>query len=235
MAAIAVQNFLLRITPLRAGELSLPGSCASRPGSQRRALVALVLVRLADLAVLLVAAMVAGVAWFGAGERSTLVAALALGAVALLVALWRFRQVVGLLLRMARVAARVARIEHRRPVRKVFARLDEALADGERLTARQWVVVAGGTLVVAALQFILFRGAARRLRQHARPVGSWWARARPDHRGPARDDRGQLRDARAGWIGGFVWVGMPLQEAALPAVAAARHAGVRGALRGAGG
>ena len=220
IAAIAVQNFLLRITPLRAGELSLPWLLRQASGeSAARTLVALVLVRLADLCVLLVAAMAAGLAWFGAGEGGTLVA-LAVGAVALLLALIRFRQVVRLLLRLARGTASLARVHDKAVVRKVFSRLDEALADGERLTRRQWLTVAIGTLVVATLQFALFAallaafGSTPDLRQLV--VGASLAQitgALPV------TTVGSFGTHEAGWIGGFVWVGMPLQEAALTAVA----------------
>lgn len=219
-AAIAAQNFLLRITPLRAGELSLPWFLRRRSGEPAaRTLVSLVLVRLADLCVLTLAALVAGLAWFGAGHAGAL-AMLGLGAALLITLLVRFRPALRLGVRLAAATARALRLAHLGPVQRGFVKLEAALADGEHLSGRRWLLVVVGTVAVAILQFVLFAcllaafGTAPDVRQLL--VGASLAQitgALP------LTTVGSFGTHEAGWIAGFVWVGMPVQEAALTAVA----------------
>lgn len=219
-AAIAAQNFLLRITPLRAGELSLPWLLSRRVGeSAARTLVALLLVRLADVCVLALVALAAGLAWFGAGQGSALVLLAGVGAL-LGVLLWRFRPTLRLFLRMSLAAAGRLRLDRAPVVQRVAGKLEAALADGEGLDRRRWLVVAGGTGAIAALQFLLFGcllaafGSTPDARQLL--VGASLAQitgALP------LTTVGSFGTHEAGWIAGFVWVGLPLEEAALTAVA----------------
>lgn len=219
-ASVAVQNFLLRITPLRAGELFLPWALKRRCNEpMARTLVGLVLVRLADLCVVALAALVGGLAWFGAGEGSTLVV-LGASVVLLGLLLWRFRPALRLGLRVALACARVVGLDQKPAVQRIAGKIEAALADGEGLSRRRWLVVAGGTGAIAALQFLLFGcllaafGSTPDTRQLL--VGASLAQitgALP------LTTVGSFGTHEAGWIAGFVWVGLPLEDAALTAVA----------------
>jgi uncharacterized protein (TIRG00374 family) len=219
-AAVAAQNFLLRVTPLRVGELSLPYLLHKSDGEpMARSLLALLLVRLVDLWVLVVAAAAAGVAWFGGGD-TTRTAALLAAAAALGLVLWAFRWWLELGLRVARRVADALGLLGVGVVEKIFTHLDDALRDSDRLSRRQWLSLAATTLSVAALQYVLFWSLLRALGSDLSwlqvVVGS--SAAQVAGALPVTTV-GSIGTHETGWVAGFMWVGVPLSEAALTGVA----------------
>ncbi len=152
--AVALQNFLVRVTPFRLGELSLPyllhRTAGEPPGT---ALVSLLLVRLLELWLLLATAIVSAVLWFG--DSSGQAAALAV-LVALSLALVGFRYLLRFGIAVARWLAERTGLDKTALSRRVFAQLEEAKGESARLTPAQRWGVGVGSLVVVALQFLLY-------------------------------------------------------------------------------
>ena len=219
-AAVAAQNFLLRVTPLRVGELSLPYLLhKSDAEPMARSLLALLLVRLVDLWVLVVAAAAAGLAWFGGGESGRTAILLA-AAAALGLVLWAFRWWLATGLRVARRVADALGLLKVAVVGKIFTQLEGAVRDSARLRRGQWLGLAATTLAVATLQYVLFWtlllafgldlswlqvvvGASAAQVAGALPVTTV----------------GSIGTHETGWVAGFVWVGVSLSDAALTGVA----------------
>ena len=152
--AVALQNFLVRVTPLRLGELSLPYLLHRHAGEPPgRALVSLLLVRLLELWLLLAAAIVSAVLWFGdtSGQAAAVVVLVALS-----LALAGFRAWLRLATSIARWLATRTGFSGHDLAQKVFAQLDEALGESARLSAAQRWGAGVGTVVVVALQFLLY-------------------------------------------------------------------------------
>ncbi len=152
--AVALQNFLVRVTPFRLGELSLPYLLhreADEPAGE--ALVSLLLVRVLELWLLLVAAIASAVAWFG----DTSGQAAAVGVLLVLTtALFAFRTWLRAGTAVAqRIAARTG-LDRVDVVRRGFDQLEQAVSENARLTSAQRWGTGVGTVIVVALQFVLY-------------------------------------------------------------------------------
>ncbi|MCA9561534.1 MAG: flippase-like domain-containing protein [Myxococcales bacterium] len=218
-ATVAAQNFLLRIMPLRVGELSLPyllHRVAGEPPAH--SLVSLVLVRVVDLWLLLVTGAVAVLMWFGEGDlRRNL--ALVGGVVVMTALLVGFRRWVALGLRFAAWGARVTGLERVALVQKVLDKLIAAVGESRRLRRAQVVALGGWSVVVAALQYVLFYCLLRvfGVVVHGTQVVVGAAAAQVAGALPVATV-GSIGTHESGWVAGFVWVGMDVTDAALTGV-----------------
>ncbi len=213
-AAIAVQNALTRVTPLRLGELSLPYALhrvADEPAAP--ALVHLVLVRLVELWVLLCAAGVAGLWWFGAGQG--VAEGVLLGGLAAMTAVlvW-FRPLLRLGVTAVTAAVRRLGLDARPVIAKALAALAEAADSSARLDARRRRWLVGGTLAVMALQFVLYgcllRACGLALAPAQVVVGS--AGAQVAGALPVISV-GSLGTHETGWTAAMTWVGLGFTDA----------------------
>lgn len=217
--AVAVQNFLLRITPFRAGELSLPWLLARAGGeSAAESLVSLVVVRLLDLVIVLACAVGAGLWWFGGALDASLFL-LGGGAVALALVLIRFRWCLAIGVRVARWIAERVGLMRVGFVPKTLTALEAAIASSARLSPRQWATLAASTAALTAVHFAIY---GCLLMAFASPVslpqlivGTALTQVSAALPVPTV---GSIGSYEAGWIVGFVWVGVPLAEAALMGV-----------------
>lgn len=216
-AAIAIQVFLNRVTPFRLGELSLP-LLLKRHGAESfsGSLVSLVFVRILDLA-LVVWAVALSLAV--TPERNSLPALIG-ASLLLAILLGTFRRWLGALIRLSRLVTRrlggrLARIDH------AMEKLAEASSEARRLNGRAYAMVTltslgifvgqsalfGSILMAYGIQLPLLhlaRGAAVALAGAAVPVAAV----------------GTIGTQEASWVAGFVWVGVPLEEAIVTGIAA---------------
>lgn len=213
-AAIAVQNALTRITPLRLGELSLPLLLRRRADeAPAHVLISLVLVRLFELWVLLATALISGLAWFGldgAGRTSAMV----LGLVVMTAVLITFRFWLRVGLKTLRWFVAALNIESVGPIAKGIAALTSAASESGRLRTRGLLGLGFGTLVVVCLQFVLFGTlmAACGLYPHPLQLLVGAAAAQVAGALPVLSV-GSLGTHETGWALGFVWVGLALDDA----------------------
>lgn len=217
--AVAVQNFLLRITPFRAGELSLPWLLARVGGeSAAESLVGLLVIRLLDLVIVLACAVGAGLWWFGGALDATLYL-LGGGALLLIGMLVRFRWCLALGLRLARWIAEKTGLIRVGFVPKTLAALEAATASSARLTRRQWAAMAATTAALTVVHFAIYgcllMAFASDVDLPQLIVGTALTQVSAALPVPTV---GSIGSYEAGWIVGFVWVGVPLAEAALMAV-----------------
>ncbi len=213
-AAIAVQNALTRVTPLRLGELSLPLLLRRRSDEPpAHALISLVLVRLFELWVLLATALIAGLAWFGlegAGRTTALVVGLA-GMTAVLLT---FRFWLRLGLGVARFVASKLGLGEVGAVSKALNALSDASNESKRLSRRALVGLGLGTLMVVGLQFALFGALMASCGLHPHPLQLLVGAAAAQVAGAMPViSVGSLGTHETGWTLGFVWVGVSLGDA----------------------
>ncbi|MCB9526296.1 MAG: flippase-like domain-containing protein [Myxococcales bacterium] len=218
-AAIALQNALTRVTPLRLGELSLPYALhrvAGEPAAP--ALVHLVLVRLVELWVLTCAATVAGLIWFGAGPGGQGIAGgVLLGGLAVMTAaLAFFRPLLAWAVRLATALAGRLGLDGKPAVGKALAALAQAADGSNRLDGRRRRWLVGGTLAVMALQFILYYALLRACGLDLAPaqvvVGS--AGAQVAGALPVVSV-GSLGTHETGWTAAMTWVGLGFTDAVI--------------------
>lgn len=219
VCAVGIQNFLLRITPFRAGELSLPWLLHKAAGeSAAESLVALLVVRVLDLVIVLGCAVGAGIWWFGGALTGTLYL-LAGGALVLVAILVRFRWCVALGLRFARWLAERTGMVRVAFVPKTLDALDAAIAESTRLSPRRWAGLAITTALLTVVHFAIYGfllaafDSTADVRQLV--VGTAFTQVSSALPIPTV---GSIGSYEAGWIAGFVWVGVPLKEAALMGV-----------------
>jgi len=219
-AATAIQNFLNRVTPFRLGELSLPWLLRRHAGEDAaRAVISVVLVRLVDMALVL-AAVVLGLLLRRPGEGAppVLPAAASLAALGLLLA--SFRPALRLALAGASRLAAATRLDRLAGVGRVLERLRAAVADGESLDRRQMVAMAVLSLGIFCGQLALFFALLEAFAVHVGPLellqGGAVAQA-----GAALPVAavGSFGTQEAAWVAGFTWVGVPMQDALVTAVA----------------
>ncbi|HWV38306.1 MAG TPA: lysylphosphatidylglycerol synthase transmembrane domain-containing protein [Vulgatibacter sp.] len=219
-AATAIQVFLNRVTPLRLGELSLPWILRRHAGEDAaRSLLSVVLVRLIDLAIV-AAAVVAGLALrtHAEGAPPLLPSVAALAGLSLLLA--GFRPLLRRFLGAAAWIAKRTGLDRHALVAKPLAKLRDALADGEALGRREMTGIALTSLAVFLGQTLLF-GAI--LRAFSVEVGvlelmQGGAVAQAGAALPIAAV-GSFGPQEASWVAGFVWVGVPLQDALVTAIA----------------
>lgn len=226
MAATGVQNFLNRVTPLRLGELALPYLLRKHAGQDlAAALIAVVLVRLVDLAVV-VGAMVLALATSAGGSdapwRATpmsigLTAALLAGLMAVLAT---FRWWLGLALRLGRGIARRSPLGRRPTVERLLEKLGGALAESTALDRRRRAILLGWSLAVFVLQSALFGALllAFGVRVPPVPLIQGAAVAQVGAAVPLASV-GTIGTQEASWVAGFVWAGVGKEDAIVTAVA----------------
>lgn len=218
-AAVAAQNFLLRIMPLRVGELSLPYLLHRTAGEPAgHSVVSLVLVRLIDLWLLLVSGAVAIGIWFGGGglERNL---ALGAGVLVLTGLLVGFRRWMALGLRVAAWAARRTGLDRVALVQKGLAKMLDAVSESARLRRGQVVALGGWSLAIGALQYLLFYALLRvfGLDLHATQVVVGASAAQIAGALPVATV-GSVGTHETGWVVGLTWVGVSTADAALTGV-----------------
>lgn len=213
-AAIATQNFLTRITPLRLGELSLPYLLHRTVGEPPApALVSLVLVRLVELWVLIGLVVAAGVAWFGSAEvTTTLVLAGILGGMTLALAF--FRPLLAFAVRAFEALVKHLGLDGVGLVSKALGQLQGAVAGEHRLDRRQRFALAAGTVLVLGLQLVLYDTLLRACGLHLdwRQVVVGSTAAQVVGALPVATV-GSLGTHETGWTAGFMWVGLSLTDA----------------------
>ncbi len=219
VAAVAVQNFLVRVTPFRVGELGLPVVLHRFAGEPlARSVVNVLLVRLVELWMLLLVGAGATAAFVGptGGPGFALPLAL-LGIVT--AAVFTFRWWLGGLARAARRLASPETPGLRGRLRRAVDRVVEVLADGERLSLAARLRLAGGTLAIAAFQSGLFWSLlavfdvpASLVQVLVGGTAAQFAAAVPV---PSVGSVGPLE---AAWVAGFTWVGIGFDDAVLTAV-----------------
>lgn len=212
-AAVAIQVFLNRVTPLRLGEFSLPW-LLHRHGAESfsGSLVSLVFVRILDLGIVVWAVALSLAA---TPERSSL-PALLVASLLLLLLLAAFRRWLGALLRIVRLGTRnFGRAD------SAMRKLEDALAEARRLEGWAYAKVALTSLGIFVGQSAIFgaillaydlplplldlaRGSAVALTGAALPLAAV----------------GTIGTQEASWVAGFAWVGIPLEEAIVTGIAA---------------
>lgn len=218
MAATGVQNFLNRVTPLRLGELALPYLLKKHAGEDPAvALIAVVLVRLVDLAVVL-AAVVLAVAMRAGAPGGLWGPALLLAGVALVLA--SFRCWLDLSLRACGSLARRVALGRRPAVERVLARLTGAVAESTALDLRGRAVLLGWSLAVFVLQTAMFGALllAFGVRVPPVPLVQGAAVAQVGAAVPVASV-GTVGTQEASWVAGFVWAGVGKEDAIVTAIA----------------
>jgi uncharacterized membrane protein YbhN (UPF0104 family) len=219
-AATAIQVFLNRVTPLRLGELSLPWILRRHAGEDAaRSIVSVVLVRLIDLAIV-AAAIVVGLGLRPHGEGAPpLVPSIAVLAV-LTLGLLTFRAWLRAGTDAAVWLAAKLGLSRWPAIGRVLGKLRAAVADGERLSIRQSTWIAATSLGVFVGQMLLFEALLQ-----AFGVSIGWlelaqggAVAQAGAAIPVAAF-GSFGTQEASWVAGFVWVGVPLQDALVTAIA----------------
>ncbi len=219
-AATAIQVFLNRVTPLRMGELSLPWILRRHAGEDAvRSLLSVVLVRLIDLGIV-AAAVVAGLSLRGQGEGAPPLVPSVVVLVLLALGLAAFRRCLRLLLSVARWAAGSVGVAERPWVERSLRKLGDVLADGESMGRREMAAVAVTSVAIFVGQTLLFGALLQAFSVELRLLelmqGGAVAQA-----GAAIPIAavGSFGPQEASWVAGFVWVGVPLQDALVTAVA----------------
>jgi uncharacterized membrane protein YbhN (UPF0104 family) len=213
-AAIAVQTFINRTAPFRLGELSLPYFLRRSAGeSAVKTLISLALVRLLELWVLFIFAAVAIAAWLGATER-THALAVGLGAILLTLMLFSFRRWVGWATGLLKRLSVFFGLEKVVLLNTFLDRIEEAVADSERLTQRERVMLVLTSVLVFALTVATYDCLLRAVDIQLHPfqviIGVTFAMvsgALPV------TTVGSFGTHEIGWTAGFMWVGLSLNDA----------------------
>jgi len=226
VAAVALQNFLLRITPFRLGELGLPVFLHRVAGEDLvRSLVNVVLVRLVELFMLLLLGAVATAAWLGPGAGERGLPLLTYGALAVVTAaVLGFRFFLDTAARLASRLTGDAAGGNARGLGGRFARmverLREVLADGARLSLGARLRLGAGTALIAVFQYTLFWALLAMFDVRLDPlpvlVGGTAAQLAAALPVPSVGSVGPLE---AAWVAGFSFVGVGFDDAVLTAVA----------------
>ncbi|MFO0658743.1 MAG: lysylphosphatidylglycerol synthase transmembrane domain-containing protein [Polyangiaceae bacterium] len=220
LAAVSQQQFLNRVTPLRLGELVLPYLLTRHSGEDAlRGLVHVVVIRLIDLA-LLVIAIIASVALREGSSTPTRQAALYGLLFVSIAGLFALRPLVLAARRVVpALATRLGKGEHPR-VLKLTDSLDRLLAGGLSLSGAQKAKTTLLSLVVLVAQTSLFGAILLAFGVSLDPVsllqGSCVAQV-----GAAIPvgSVGTVGTQEASWVAGFSWVGVSLDDAIVTGIA----------------
>jgi uncharacterized protein (TIRG00374 family) len=218
--AVAVQYFLLRVTPMRLGDFSLPvmlARYADEPPAHT--LVSLVVVRLAELWVVVVVGVTAIILAFGAeGMERFALGGPAIALLTVMIATFGWWMQLG-----ASIVDRIAKVPplaSRHAVQKIATKLRAAVAERASLSTGRWAGVVLTSVAVVALQFAAFAALLAAFHRHLSVaetvVGvsvAYLVSSVPFV------TVGTIGTYEAGWVLGFTWVGMPLTAAVLTAVA----------------
>jgi uncharacterized membrane protein YbhN (UPF0104 family) len=217
LCGVAVQNFLVRVTPMRTGELGLPVVLQRHAGEpMARTVVSVLIVRLLELWMLLLLGFGATLAHVGpqGGARLGTTTALVVVTSALVLTFraWMARAL-ALARRLCASAPRLSRgVE-------MIDRLAAAVRDTDRLGAAERLRLGLGTAAVAVTQYALF-GALLAI-FGVRPgllavlVGGTAAQLASAVPVPSVGNVGPLE---AAWVAGFTWVGVDFDAAVVTAV-----------------
>lgn len=219
-AAVGVQTFINRVAPFRLGELSLPYLLHRYAGGHiGHAIVRLALVRVVELALVLTMLVVAAVARARTDNPAWLALA-ALFAVGLLLLLARFNRFMQQIARIGTWLARVTRLERSPTVVRLLERLHEAADDNQRLSRRDRWALAAWSVVVLALNTLMFGAILAAFGAYIDPLGLALGTAIASA-GPAlpAPSVGSIGTLEASWVAGFVFVGLDLQLAIVTGVA----------------
>jgi uncharacterized protein (TIRG00374 family) len=218
--SVAVQYFLLRVTPMRLGDFSLPvmlSRYASEPPAHT--LVSLAIVRLAELWVVVVVGVAAVVVTFGAeGAQRFALGGPAIVLLTLLIATFGWWMQLG-----GRILDRIAcmpRFADKRIVRKLAGQVRSAIAERASLPTFRWAGVIATSVAVVALQFATFAALLAafhiELSVSQTVVGvsvAYLVSSLPFF------TVGTIGTYEAGWVLGFSWVGLALEPAVLTGLA----------------
>lgn len=215
-AATAVQVAANRLAPLRLGELSLPWLLHRASGEPPVPVVVnLLLIRLLELWIVLVAAALAAGAWFGAGDggRAWMIAAAGL---ALGLSLFAFRRLVRAGVAAGRFVTRHTPLGRLAAIPRVLGQIDAAVADEARLGRGRRAAIFGCSVAVMALNYAVFGALLAALGYALDPrqivVGVTASQLAGVVPAPSV---GSVGTHETGWTAGFVWVGMALPDAVL--------------------
>ncbi len=216
-AATAVQVAANRLAPLRLGELSLPWLLHRASGEPPVPIVVhLLLIRLVELWVVLVAAGLAAGLWFAGRDAGVSPVAAGLALAGLSLSLLAFRRLVRLGVALGRRLVAATPLRRVAALPKIFDQLDGAVHDAARLDRRRRLALFGLTVAVMALNYAVFGALLLALGFDLDPrqvvvgvTASQIAGALPVL------SVGSLGTHETGWAAGFVWVGMALPDAVL--------------------
>jgi hypothetical protein len=219
-AAVAVQYFLLRVTPMRLGDFSLPvllARYADEPPAHT--LVSLLITRLAELWVVVLTGIIAVIAAFGTTGMDRIAFGIpAVIAVSALIATF------GAWMRLGgRVAMAVSQwppLRERVLLQRLNFQLQAAISERSRLTNARWAAVLVMSAGVVIAQYACFASLMVafqvRLPLAESVVGvsvAYLVSSAPFV------TVGTIGTFEAGWVLGFTWVGLALETAILTAVA----------------
>lgn len=219
VCVVALQNAMLRLAPFRAGEAVLPWLLHRAGEPAAESVASLLIVRLLDLVAVLASGVGAGLWWFG-GTADGLLLLLAGGALLLIAVLVRFGWWLRLSVRIGRWVASRLGLLRIALVPKIFDALERAADQTRLISRRRWLALTGITVVHTVVHFAIYGflllafDSALDLRQLV--VGTAFMQITLAIPLPTLGSFGIFE---AGWIAGFVWVGVPMAEAALMGVA----------------
>lgn len=216
--AVAIQVFLNRITPFRLGEISLPILLRRHAGADfASSLVVLAFVRLLDLAIVVWAIGLS----LAVGPTGANLPAIAAASLVLVLLVATFRRWLGGVLRVVReLWTRAAR--GRWPgADRALDKLLAATTQAKHLAGRDHAKVALASLGIFAGQTALFGAilVAYGIRLPLLDLARGGAVAQAGSAIPVAAV-GTLGTHEASWVAGFVWVGVPMEEAIVTGVAA---------------
>lgn len=216
-AATAVQVAANRLAPLRLGELSLPWLLHRASGEPPVPIVVhLLLIRLLELWVVLVAAAIAAGLWFAGRDSGASPLVAGLGVAGLSLSLLAFRRLVRFGVAIGRRLAAATPLRKVAALPKIFDQLDAAVEDAARLDPKRRLALFGLTVAVMALNYAVFGALLAALGFQLDPrqivigvTASQLAGALPVL------SVGSLGTHETGWTAGFAWVGMAVPDAVL--------------------
>lgn len=215
--AVAIQVFLNRITPFRLGEISLPLLLRRHAGADlASSLVVLVFVRLLDLAIVVWAIGLS----LALGPTGANLPMLGAASFLLVVLVSTFRLWLGGLLRAARALWTRAARGRWSGADRALDKLLAATSQAKRLAGRDYAKVALASLGIFAGQTALF-GAILLAYGIRLPLFSLARGAAVAQAGSAVPVAavGTIGTHEASWVAGFVWVGVPVEEAIVTGIA----------------
>ena len=216
LAIVSAQGLLLRVTPLRLGDLGLPVLLERRGVPLAEALLLLFWIRLSELWILAWLCLVALLTGAGGGvageellgQSGSLISALLL--LATLPLLARLQPIACALGRAGLAVARGVGLPRRLPkIYRRLAGLQKQLEAAERRTQRDWLILLGGAAAILCAQALLFwcllRGCGAELSLSATLLGTSLAHLAGALPLPTI---GNLGTHELGWVTGLTALGL---------------------------
>ncbi len=219
-AAIALQTFLLRVTPLRLGELSLPYLLAKESEEPAaRTLVSLILVRILELWMVLVVGLLGAVSTLGGNEVNRLWSGVAV-AVLLTALLATFRFWLRRAVALADALARRTDLQRRPRLARWLGQLHDLRDESSALDRRKLLVLFVANVAVVALQNGTLGAIAWAFGLGLHPMQMLVGVSLAQIVGSLPIGTvGSVGTHETGWTLGFLWVGVPLEDAVMTAIA----------------